>query len=150
MMKINSKVRYGLRAMIEIAVNDNNKGILQKDISLNQKISGKYLDQIIAALKSSDLITNASGKKSGYVLTKPINKIRIYDIYKSFESELYIIQCIKKSSVCVGCNSAICGASNNYWGQLNNMIVEFLKKTTLEDIVKEHVKIKLNKFSGKK
>ena len=144
-MKINSKVRYGLRTMIEIALNGNDKGTFQKDISKKQQISEKYLDQIIASLKSSDLITSISGKKSGYILTKPKNKISIYDIYKSFEPELYIVQCIKKSSVCVGCNYFNCGSSNEYWGQLNNIIVESLKNTTLADIVQNHIKINLQR-----
>ena len=140
-MKINSKVRYGLRTMIEIALNGNEKGTFQKDISKKQQISEKYLDQIVASLKAADLITSLNGKKSGYILTKPKNQISIYDIYKSFESELYIVKCIKNSSICVGCNSLNCGSSNAYWKQLNNLIVESLKNTTLEDIVNNHIEI---------
>ena len=137
MMQINSKVRYGLRTMIEIALQENNKGIFQKDIAKNQSISEKYLDQIISSLKASDLISKTN---EGYVLSKSQNNISIYDIYKSFEPELYIVQCIKKSAICNGCNSLNCESSNKLWKQLNTIIVEFLKTNTLEDIVKDHKK----------
>jgi len=61
-MKISSKVRYGLRTMIEIAASTDSDGILQKDIAKNQNISNKYLDPIISALKLKDLISNSKGK----------------------------------------------------------------------------------------
>ncbi|HRS19749.1 MAG TPA: Rrf2 family transcriptional regulator, partial [Bacteroidales bacterium] len=67
-MKLNTKTRYGLRAIIEIAMNSSEHGVLQKDIAKTQNISNKYLDQIIAELKSADLIVNTGGKKSGYRL----------------------------------------------------------------------------------
>ena len=136
-MNINSKVRYGLRTMIEIALQKNNKGIFQKDIAKNQIISEKYLDQIISSLKASDLISKTN---EGYVLSKSQNNISIYDIYKSFEPELYIVQCLKKSTVCNGCNSLNCESSNKLWKQLNTIIVEFMKTNTLENIVKDHKK----------
>lgn len=62
-MKLNTKVRYGLRTMLEIALQEDNKGVFQKDIAKNQQISEKYLDLIIASLKANGLIANTSGKK---------------------------------------------------------------------------------------
>ncbi|HBK42488.1 MAG TPA: Rrf2 family transcriptional regulator, partial [Porphyromonadaceae bacterium] len=64
-MKINSKIRYGLRTMIEIACCKEPTGILQKDIAKNQNISVKYLDYIISALKLKGLISNTKGRGSG-------------------------------------------------------------------------------------
>ncbi len=54
-MKINTKVKYGMRTMVELALEKNREGIFQKEISKNQDISIKYLDQIIASLKASGL-----------------------------------------------------------------------------------------------
>ena len=138
-MKINTKIRYGLRTMIEIALNENQSGVLQKDIAKNQQLSEKYLDQIIASLKVSGLIVNAGGKKSGYILNKPLSEIKIYDIYRSFEPELSIIHCVNRPVTCFV--SRICVA-NEYWMGLNNMITNYLESTTLEDIIKKHKKIK--------
>jgi Rrf2 family protein len=140
-MKINTKIRYGLRTMLELGLPDNKAGLFQKDIAKNQQLSEKYLDPIIAALKISGLITNVSGKKSGYVLNRPASEITVYDIYRAFEPELAIVHCVNKPVTCFV--SRICVA-NEYWAGLNETITKYLKNSTLEDIVKRHLKIKKN------
>ena len=82
-MQLNTKVRYGLRAVIEIAQEGKNR-VLQKDITERQQIPIKYLDFIIAGLKTGGLIRNLKGKKSGYVLIRPANEISVYDVYCAF------------------------------------------------------------------
>jgi Rrf2 family protein len=138
-MKINTKIRYGLRTMIELGLPENKTGLFQKDIATNQQLSEKYLDPIIASLKVSGLITNVSGKKSGYILNKPSSEITIYDIYRAFEPELSIVHCVNKPVTCF--ISRICVA-NEYWSGLNNTITKYLKNTTLDEIVKKHLKLK--------
>jgi Rrf2 family protein len=137
-MKVNTKVRYGLRAMIEIALSGR-QGIFQKDIAKNQQLSDKYLDHIIASLKASGLIINVSGKKSGYVLAKPGSDITIYDIYRTFEPELSIIHCTNKPVTCF--ISRICVA-NEFWFGMNEMMTNYMKCTTLDYMVNKHLDIK--------
>ena len=132
-MKLNTKIRYGLRTMIELGCPENKKGILQKDIAKNQDLSEKYLDPIISALKAAGLIINVSGKKSGYILSKPKSKITILDIFRAFEHGPYIVQCICTPSVCV--RSKKC-AAQEYWTGLNDIIKAYLKNTTLDTICK--------------
>ena len=141
-MKVNTKIRYGLRAMLEFGLNESKKnftGLYQKDIAEHQNLSEKYLDPIIGALKISGLIKNAAGKKSGYILTRPKEEISVYDIYRAFEPELSIIHCVNKPVTCF--ISQICVASE-YWMDLNDTITEHMKNETLDMIVKKHVKIK--------
>jgi Rrf2 family protein len=141
-MKVNTKIRYGLRALLELGLNENKKnfsGLHQKEIAEHQNLSEKYLDPIIGALKASGLIMNAGGKKSGYLLAKPKQEITIYDIYRAFEPELSIIHCIDKPVTCF--ISEICVA-NQYWMSLNDVITEHMKSVTLDMIVKKHIKIK--------
>ncbi len=130
-MKLNSKVRYGLRAMIEIA-SQNGKGILQKEIAQKQDIPLKYLDTIITGLKAKGLIINYKGKKSGYILTKPANKISVYDIYCSYEPELCLVDCI--------CAPCTCGKTGNcvsreIWTEVNATLKKTLMKKFLSDIL---------------
>lgn len=141
-MKVNTKIRYGLRAMLEFGLNESKKnfsGLHQKEIAANQHLSEKYLDPIIAGLKASGLIMNAGGKKSGYMLARPMNQITVYDIYRSFEPELSIIHCQDKPVTCF--ISRICIA-NEYWMKLNEVITENMKDMSLEEIVKKHIKVK--------
>ena len=73
-MKFNTKTRYGVRVVFELALNVNKEGgTLQKEIAESQHVSIKYLDHIISSLKKAGLISNVGGKKSGYVLARPAN-----------------------------------------------------------------------------
>lgn len=130
-MKVNTKTRYGLRTMIEIALQEDNRGILQKNIAKSQGISEKYLDHIIAALKAADLITNVAGKKSGYKLTKPANEITPYDIYRAFNNEVGLVDCLEQSKRCS--KEEFC-AANVFWAELNAYIVEKMNSTTLKEL----------------
>lgn len=133
-MKLNTKIRYGLRSMIELGLSKNQDGLLQKDIAKNQNLSEKYLDPIIASLKVAGLIVNVAGKKSGYILKKTSSKIKIIDIYRAFEAGPYIIHCISNPKTCA--RTRIC-AAKEYWKGLNNNIVEYLSSSSLEMLVKQ-------------
>ena len=77
-MKFNTKTRYGLRTMLELALNaEREEGTFQKEIAENQDVSVKYLDHIIADLKSAGLIVNTGGKKSGDRLNRPPEEISL-------------------------------------------------------------------------
>src|SRR5690554_4117050 len=99
-MKITTKTRYGLRAMIEIARETNKQGILQKEIARRQDLSNKYLDQIVLGLKLADLIMNVHGKKSGYILARPAEEITLFDIYQAFEPPFHLVDCLAPNYVC--------------------------------------------------
>lgn len=137
-MKFSTKTRYGLRAMLEIALCKSENGIYQKNIAENQGISYKYLDHIITALKVSGLVTKAAGRKSGYLLTRKPSEITIYDIHNSFEPGVCVVDCISKNYSCKRKDTC---ASKGFWGQLNNQIIEYLKSTTLQDLMEEQVKL---------
>lgn len=130
-MKFNTKTRYGLRTMIEIAMHGNEKGVFQKDISERQEISFKYLDQIIAALKASGLILNAEGRMSGYVLSRDPEQINVYEIYKAFSHELMITDCLRGEGDCR--RESHC-ATREFWDGLNGLIVDYMESTTLKQL----------------
>ena len=135
-MKVNTKIRYGLRTMIEIAGCQNTEGILQKDIAERQQISVKYLDYIISALKLKGLIRNVGGRGSGYVLSRPAIKITMLDIYTAFESIL-VVQCISDESFCE--RSSPCCKARIYWKQFHKQFEEMLSSRNLEQIMEETV-----------
>ncbi|HBG25415.1 MAG: hypothetical protein A2X17_02000 [Bacteroidetes bacterium GWF2_41_61] len=130
-MKINTKIRYGMRAMIDIASSQNPEGVLQKDISLHQDISLKYLDSIIAALKLKGLIANSKGKGSGYKLTRDPNEITVWDIYTAFEPTI-IVDCIENKEFC---NRSCDCKSRDYWIEFKKDLIELLSKKRLSQII---------------
>ncbi len=136
-MKINTKTRYGLRTIIELALNKDKGTIYQKDISKRQGISFKYLDQIISGLKSAGLITTVGGKKSGYRLVRKSGSITVYDVYRAFNAELGVVDCLNDE---IDCKRERNCASKNFWSKLNDAVMMFMKSTTVEDLMKEQEK----------
>ena len=136
-MRINTKIRYGIRTMIEIAMN-NETGTLQKTIAKNQSISEKYLDHIIAALKVSGLIKNVKGKKSGYKLTKDPFDIPVSHIFRAFEPSFAVTECVIDHRSCDRFQQC---ASRMFWEKMNNMMVEFLYNTSLGELVEDQEKL---------
>lgn len=130
-MKINTNVRYGLRAIIEIAQSSN--PVLQKEIAEKQGISLNYLDIIIAGLKNSGLIVNSGGKSSGYILAKKIEDITVYQVYRAFSPDLQLVNCVCETNECQ--RSTNC-PTKDYWFELNSKLKEIMSSKTLEDILK--------------
>jgi len=133
-MKINSKIRYGLRTIIEIANHTDPNGILQKDIAKNQHISLKYLDSIISSLKIKGLVANSKGRGSGYILTREPKDITMLDIYTAFE-QIIVVECINNKSLCER-NTHNCKAQN-YWMEFSLDFRKILSKKTLSEVIQE-------------
>lgn len=133
-MKINSKVKYGLRTMIEIAASTEAEGILQKDIAINQNISFKYLDPIISALKLKGLISNFKGKGSGYILTRPAEEISVLDIYTAFE-QIDVYECINNLGYCERSLHDCKGC--NFWQGFRHDFQLLLSQKNLAQVINE-------------
>jgi len=134
-MKINTKVRYGLRAMIDIAQHQGMDSTLQKVIAERQEIPIKFLDIIITGLKNSGLILSKAGKGSGYRLTRNPDQISVYDIYRSFEAELALVNCSCPSMECK--RKDIC-PTKDYWFELNHQLKQLMENKTLAQLMNEN------------
>ena len=121
--------------MLEIALDKSESGVFQKDIAERQNISVKYLDNIIASLKTSGLIINMRGRKSGYRLSRPPAEISMLDIYKAFNPAITIVDCMENGYDCHMFKT--CGA-REFWHGLNNQINEYFSSYNLEDLIKVH------------
>lgn len=129
-MKVNTKIRYGLRAMLEIAKHTDRGGILQKDIASNQNISNKYLEHIISHLKVADLIRK-TGAKTGYILSREPKNISVFDIYNAFEPGVAILDCLDRDADCT--IDTACDVKG-FWCELNKTIADKLRDVTLADL----------------
>ena len=133
-MRVNTKIRYGLRTMIEIATSTDPNGVLQKDIAKSQHISLKYLDPIISSLKLKGLIVNSKGRGSGYKLTREPKEITMLDIYTSFE-QIVIIECINNLGYCDRALHDCKG--RNYWNEFRTDFTSLLSNKNLEQIIQD-------------
>ena len=99
-MKLSTKCRYGVRAIIEIARNYNKIPTKRKDISSNQDIPDSYLENILIDLKHNNVISSIRGAKGGFVLRKPPEKITMLEVFESLQGTISLIDCIDTPSAC--------------------------------------------------
>ena len=141
-MKINTKVRYGLKALAYIAENSSDKKLVRiKEISEDQDISIQYLEQILFKLKNENVIEGKRGPTGGYKLTSKPSQINLYTIYKILDDEEKVIDCNENAEgKAHNCTEEACGETC-IWSRLDNAMTKILSETSLEDFIKNGKKI---------
>ena len=132
-MKLSMRTRYGIRAMLELAVNHSNRPLQIKVIGHRQDISVKYLEQLMAILKSAGLVRSIRGAKGGYILARNPDQIKLSDVFNAFEGHSAITaECVEDESCCA--RAAECVA-RWVWGRVQLSIETVLQSITLQDLV---------------
>jgi len=131
-MKLSTRTRYAVRAMIELAQNESVRPLQLKIIAKRQDISIKYLEQLMAVLRSAGLIRSVRGSRGGYTLAKAANQIRLSDILNCLEGPVTTVECVEDSDCCV--RAAEC-AARQVWMKVQQAIDEVLQSITLQDVV---------------
>jgi len=131
-MKLSTKCRYGTRAMIEIARHYTEGPVKRREISKSQKISPAYLENILIALRTHNLIRTIRGAGGGFTLDTTPENITMIQIVQALEGSLAPVDCIDRSDVCD--RSEFC-ASRQLWQDLYKAQTEILKKTTLQTLL---------------
>ncbi|MFC1850477.1 RrF2 family transcriptional regulator [candidate division CSSED10-310 bacterium] len=130
-MKISTKSRYGIRALYDLAIYQDNGPVQLRDIARRQSLSEKYLEQLMARLKASGLIKSIRGPHGGYLLTKPPEKIKVVDIFEILEGPLEPVPCTSSSFRCP--SRSVCAAFD-LWKRIYNSMKDVLEGTTLADL----------------
>lgn len=139
-MKISTKGRYGLRTMIDLAINYNAGFIPLKDIAKRQEISEKYLEQIMTPLNRSGLVKSVRGAQGGYSLNYPAEKITVGTVLRALEGSLSPVDCIDRENSCTRSEECM---SIFVWKKLKNAIDDVVDNITLSDLVKLGDEMKL-------
>lgn len=137
-MKLSTKVRYGMRAMVDLALHYGKGPVFLKDIARRQEVSVKYLDHIISALKAAGLIESAKARHSGYILSRPPSEIRAYEVIQAVEGSLAPVECVDDPRICHRANFCV---TISLWKKLKESMTSVLQGTTLEDLAKEQREI---------
>lgn len=134
-MKLATRTRYGTRLMLELALNYDKDAVLLKDIAKAQRISEKYLSQIIILIKNAGLVQAFRGSKGGYKLTRKPELITLKDILGILEDNFILVDCLDLPSRCKAKDICI---MRNVWNDLSKTIADSLEKITLADLVKQY------------
>ena len=131
-MKFSTRDRYALRLMVELA-NRPNDLIPLKDISDKQRISLKYLEQIVPILNKSGFLKTNRGYQGGYMLAKPPRQYTVGDILRLTEGDLAPVPCAAQDPA--DCPRSEDCATLPVWRGLNRVINEYLDGITLQDLL---------------
>jgi len=137
-MKLNTRGRYAVMALADMAKFDKQNPISLRDISLRQNISLVYLEQIFSKLKKNNIVKSMRGANGGYILSKDPEQIKLSNIFSAVEEKVKTVQCKKESKK--GCNGKLTKCITHYlWDELEIHINDFFDKKNLGDLLKSNL-----------
>jgi len=137
-MKLNTRGRYAVMALADMASFNRQNPVPLRDISLRQNISLVYLEQIFSKLKKSNIVKSIRGTNGGYILTKDPEKIKLSNIFLAVDEKVKTLQCKKESKK--GCNGKLTKCiTHNLWDDLEMHINDFFDKKKLGDLLKNNL-----------
>ncbi len=133
-MKISTKGRYGLRAMVDLALNSGAGHIPLNVIAERQNVSANYMEQVFSVLRKGNLVKSVKGAQGGYVLAVHPSQIKVGDILRLLEGDLSIVEPGETDRE----NQVDQFLSNFLWARIDECINNVVDSITLEDLVREY------------
>ena len=140
-MKLSTKGRYGLRAILDIALNQNTGPVTIYSIAQRQEISDRYLEQLLTSLRKNGLIKSIRGFQGGYILNKEPQDITVGDVIRALEGPIAPVECVDDNRQGLCSRMELC-VTRKVWEDLRKTMNEVLDSYTLEDLVRESQKPK--------
>jgi len=131
-MRLSTRTRYGIRAMLELAENVGRGPLQLRIIARRQDISVKYLDQLMTILKSAGFVRSIRGSKGGYVLARVPEQIKLNDVFNCLEGPVVTVECTENENYCA--RAADCVA-RQVWTQVQEAVMAVLQSITFQDLV---------------
>jgi len=141
-MRVTTKGRYALRAMLHLSIRTEKKPISIKNISIGEDISPEFLEQIFFRLKNAGLISSVRGPGGGFRLSKDAHEISVLDIFSAVGETLDITPCAPCDNAIEENEIYICSRNNEcitekFWNELSDHVGDFLAKKTLRNLIDE-------------
>jgi len=133
-MKLSTRARYGVRAMLSLALDHGKGPIPLKAVAEGQAVSEKYLEHMMAPLRSAGLVRSVRGAHGGYCLARPPAHITLREVVGALEGSVAPVDCLHDASLC---QRAPTCASRLLWERMEQAITDILKSTTLRDLAQQ-------------
>ncbi len=137
MVKVSTRGRYGLRMMLELALQADQGPVRLSTIARNQEIPERYLAQLAQELRKAGLVRSVRGYGGGFLLTSPPSKIKLVEILVTLEGPISPVECVANPKICD--RQSYC-ATTEVWREIGEAVTGILKSRTLQDLVIEHNK----------
>ena len=135
-MKLSTKGKYGLRAIIDLARFSEKEPVSIGCIAMRQKLSERYLEQLFALLKKAGLVKSIRGASGGYVLARDASQISVGDVLRALEGNLEPVRCAAFYSE-EGCMASDECVTKYVWQKINDSINKTVNEIKLDELVKE-------------
>lgn len=132
-MMVSTKGRYALIVMIDLAKNQGDSYVSLADISERQKLSMKYLENVVSILNKGGMLESLRGKNGGYRLAKKPTEYTMDEILSLTEGSLAPVECIKNNDI--NCERAASCLTLPLWVGLDRAISKYLSQVSLEDVI---------------
>ena len=137
-MKLSTKGRYGLRAMIDLARYSEEEPVSIGSIAMRQGISERYLEQLVAKMKKAGLVKSIRGASGGYVLAKDSSEISVGDILRALEGSLEPVKCAAfDTTTGEGCMASDGCVTKYVWQKINDSINDTVNQIMLDELIQE-------------
>jgi Rrf2 family protein len=131
-MKLSTKGRYGVRALLDLALHQGEGLILLKDIARRQEVSLPYLEHLITPLIAAGLVKSTRGARGGVLLFKSPSEIKLSEVIELLEGSIAPVDCVNDPKACH--RSAYC-VTRDIWSEMKDAMSQVLDSTTIQDLV---------------
>ena len=132
-MKLSSRARYGMRAILELGIEYGKEPLQIKTIADREDISNKYLEQLIIPLKRAKLIQSVRGPKGGHLLAKPPREISIGEVVEVLEGGIDLSVCVGDADACGKSEECLIRAT---WEEASRAMYRKLDSVSLLKVIK--------------
>lgn len=132
-MKLPTKIRYAVRAIVELADRNDDAPVPVKDISEAQGMSAKYIKQLMNRMQRAGLVKGHPGIHGGYTLAKDAGAISLYDIYQALDISLVLVPCVGSRPECDRIERC---SARMVWKRLHDSLEETLKDTSVKELAR--------------
>ena len=137
-MKLSTKGRYAVMAMVDLARQGTNGPVALADIAERQDISLSYLEQLFGKLRKGAQVKSVRGPGGGYMLTRHPSEMRISDIIVAVDEPIKATRCTPGSPEGCRTDKSRC-LTHDLWEELGNHIFSFLSSVSLDDVIEDRL-----------
>jgi len=137
-MKLSTRAKYGIHAMLDLAMNRGMGPQSIKLIAERQGIPEQYLEQLIGLLRREGLVRSVRGAQGGYLLARPPDEVTMAELMRVLEGPISLSDCLEDEDCCN--RTCVCSA-RRVWERLSKSIDQVLHSVTLEDMLEDHMRL---------
>ncbi len=130
-MKFSTRMRYGLRALLELAGTDGEKAVSLGTLAGSQNLSVKYLENLFNALKNAGLVHSIRGARGGYRLARPAEDISVLEVVHALEGNVQLVECVGNSRFCDQTRHCL---TRPLWEDLSGVLEQRMREISLAEL----------------